>query len=209
MININLLYRLSITVLLAALLIKMFPKVIKCRYPVGIDYLFLIGMLIIEVLFQNPEDTLAFILFCSLFWVSLTDIFYRMLPNTVNFSLLGLGLILSTQGQFISIVQSILGVVFGYGVLWVVSCLYWHIVKQPGIGKGDLKLTSALGAWIGFDEIPCLLLLSSLLGCLFYWAMAYLGKYTRTSKIPLGVFLSITGMGIFTLRFSSWRLLLG
>jgi prepilin signal peptidase PulO-like enzyme (type II secretory pathway) len=209
MINNNLLYCLSTVTLISLFLTHQIRSLINKNYTKWVDVLFLAGSLGTTILFENLDVWFALLLFWSLFTLSLLDIFYRILPNMLNFLLLSVGLILAIKNQFISIIHATLGVLVGYVVLWGISSVCAYIFGRQGIGGGDLKLTSALGAWIGIEEIPHLLLVASVLGCFFYCIMVYHGKYDRSSKIPLGVFLSIAGMGIFTLRFSSWYSLLG
>ena len=209
MININLLYILFTVTLASLFLARQIRYIVQKNYTRWVDVLFLVGSLCVAMLFQNSNTLFALILFWGLFTISIFDIFYRVLPNIINFSLLALGLVLAIKNQFISVTDSTLGVVMSYGVLGCISFVYSRIYGRVGIGRGDFKLTSALGAWLGIKEIPGLLFFSSVLGCLFYCIMFYDGRYEHEYKIPLGVFLSIVGMGIFTLRFSSWHLLLG
>ena len=183
-------------------------KFIKSTCFYWVDFLFIMGSLVVICFFKDFRGWFALILFWELFLLSLLDALYKVLPNILTGSLLILGLLLSIKNQFIPMIDAICGVLMGYGILGSVSYGYKYFYGKTGIGNGDLKLASALGAWVGFAEIPHLLFLSSVFACWFYFVMVYHGKYMRNSKIPFGVFLSIIGMGIFTLRFSSWYLLL-
>lgn len=205
-ININLLYAFSKVMLVSLLTNHILRNTIKSNYRYWTDGLFITGSCLIALVFQDSEILVVLMLFWGLFILSLMDIFYRILPDIINFPLLFLGLALSVQSQFVSIVESLLGVLGGYIILWGISLAYKNMSGQCGMGKGDLKLTAALGAWIGFEGVLYLLFWSSLLGCGFYGVMAMRGKYNRMSRIPFGLFLSIVGMSIFIMRFSSWRL---
>lgn len=210
MINNYLLYNLFISTTLSFVLVLIVRyKLIKQNHSYWVDLLFVIGSLVVVLFFKGHKGWFALILFWGLFLLSLLDALYRILPDILTGGLLIVGLILSVTGQFISVEEAILGVLIGYGILWSISYAYKYFYGRMGIGAGDLKLASALGAWVGFYEVPRLLFLSSVFACWFYFVMVYCGKYARDSKIPFGIFLSITGMGIFTLRFSSWYLLLG
>ena len=205
-ININLLYLLINITVLSLLVNHMLRCMIKNDYSRWIDCLFMGGSLSIIFLFQNTTIPFVLVLFWGLFALSLMDIFYRVLPNVINFILLILGLVLNVQNQFISITCSIRGILAAYAILWIVSWNYKYLTGCSGIGKGDLKLAAALGAWIGLEGVLPLLFWSSLLGCGFYGFMAVKGEYNRMSRIPFGVFLSVVGMSIFVMRFSLWRL---
>ena len=170
---INLLYYFSSILLQTLLITKIVITTIDFPPSIWMNYLFVLIYLSLGRLFQSPDEMLVLILFSGLFLLSLTDALYRTLPNKINFLLLSLGLIISAQHRFVSITQSILGALYGYVLLWSVSTVYLRLRKRIGIGEGDLKLTSALGAWIGFEDIPLLLLFSSILGCCFYGVMTY------------------------------------
>lgn len=204
--NINLLYFLSSAITITLFINHILRNTFKSNYYYWICYLFIISSFFITISFQASKALFALALFFGLFTLSLTDIFYRILPNIANFLLLILGLILSLGNQFIPLTEAISGVFIGYFVLWVISLSYQNITGQVGIGKGDLKLTAALGAWVGGESIPYVLFWSSLLGCAFYLVMVVIGRYDKSSRIPFGLFLSVVGMSIFIMRFSLWHL---
>lgn len=203
-ININLLLVFAMVIFLSLGVNYILRGTIKKNYSGWIDCILLLGSLFIGAVFKISKIEFALLLFWGLFALSLMDIFYRILPTRLNATLLILGLIINSQHKFITLDQAILGALAGYIILWSVSFFYKNSTGKLGIGDGDLKLTSALGAWIGLDEILYLLFWSSLLGCGFYCVMHLKGEYTRESKLPFGLFLSIVGMSIFILRFSLW-----
>lgn len=206
--NINLLWILSTDILLSLIIAKILQNKIKKHYSFVITFLLLMGSISIPIIFQKPESIFLSVLFFGLFVLSVMDIAYRILPNSINFALLAFGLGLGMQNQFISLPQAIGGAVSGYFILWAISGGYKSFTGKPGIGGGDMKLASALGTWVGISNIPLLLFWSSFLGCLFYCSMAVLKGYTRESQIPFGCFLSIAGISIFIVRFFPLCLLL-
>lgn len=203
MINNNLLYVLSTVSTLSLIIAKMLRNTIKKFKAFWIDALLLVGSLCILLVFKKYTLVFVLILFWGLFILSLTDVFYRSLPNVINLFLLSLGLVLSTKNQFVTYTQAFGGSFVGYGALWAFSASYQKLTGKLAMGNGDLKLASALGAWIGMGNIPYLLFWSSFLGTLFYAVMLFFRKCTRMYKIPFGLFLSISGMGIFILQFAS------
>jgi leader peptidase (prepilin peptidase)/N-methyltransferase len=203
MINNNLLCTLSTASILSLIIAKMLRNTIKKFQAFWIDGLLLLGSLFILLFFKKSTWVCVLILFWGLFILSLTDIFYRSLPNVINMFLLSLGLVLSMQEQFVTNAQALWGSFIGYSVLWMFSASYQKLTGKLAMGNGDLKLASALGAWIGVSNIPYLFFWSSFLGTLFYGVMLFFRKCTRMYKIPFGLFLSISGMGIFILRVAS------
>lgn len=204
-INNNLLYILSTKTLSLATLIYFNRYLMQCHYSTWIALVFVITCLAEIFLFHGEDIQFVFIFFHGLFVAAILDSYYRILPNGINYSLLSVGLILSLTHHFISFLESILGVLLGYFFLFCIAFVYRKITQRVGMGGGDLKLTAALGAWIGFEWVIYLLFWASLLSCFFYWVMAIQGKYHLNTKIPFGLFLSLVGITIFTLRFSLWH----
>lgn len=154
-------------------------------------------------MWHNSELIIVLIFFWALFSLALTDIFYRVLSNVTNLGLLLLGLILSIfKFQPINFFEAFMGSLAGYLTLWIFAKAYQKVTQRNGIGEGDLKLTSALGAWIGIYHIPYLLFWSSFIGSIYYFIGVWLNLFSKDYPIPFGVFLALSGMGIYTYQFS-------
>jgi leader peptidase (prepilin peptidase)/N-methyltransferase len=83
--------------------------------------------------------------------------------------------------------------------LWSVSNLYKLVRKREGMGGGDLKLLAALGAWMGWQMLPAIVLLSSVVGALVGIAMIVFKNHGREQPIPFGPYL--TGAGLLALLY--------
>jgi leader peptidase (prepilin peptidase)/N-methyltransferase len=96
----------------------------------------------------------------------------------------------NSQIFFINTEDSIIGAIFGYASLWCINWIFLFITKKEGIGYGDFKLTAALGAWLGWQSLPMLLLISSILGIVYF--SIFIRR--RDQVFAFGPFLSLAGI---------------
>lgn len=133
--------------------------------------------------------------------ISLAYIDFRsfQLPDVITIPLILLGLIINTTGalsyaSFTSPLSSLLGAITGYLLLWALDQAYFRIKKRNGIGLGDAKLLSALGAWLGIEAIPDILLIASISGLIGGALWLHYQKQTIQSAFPFGPFLAFAGI---------------
>ncbi len=108
--------------------------------------------------------------------------------------LLWLGLLFNLNGGFIDLKSAVIGAVVGYLILWSVYWLFKIVTGKEGMGYGDFKLLAAIGAWFGWQLIPAVILLSSVLGAVIgIGLIAFRGKEGGTA-IPFGPFLALGGI---------------
>jgi leader peptidase (prepilin peptidase) / N-methyltransferase len=137
---------------------------------------------------------------CVLLWtlVALTFIDFdtQLLPDNLTLPLLWAGLIANLFGaaQSVSLRDAVIGAIAGYLVLWTVYWLFKLIRGKEGMGYGDFKLLAALGAWLGWQMLPLIVLLSSVVGALI--GIGLIVFKGRDHRIPLafGPYLAIAGM---------------
>jgi leader peptidase (prepilin peptidase)/N-methyltransferase len=87
----------------------------------------------------------------------------------------------------------VIGAVTGYGFLWTVYQLFRITTGKEGMGYGDFKLLGMLGAWLGWQALPIIVLLSSLAGALVGVALIMLRGHDRNVPIPFGPYLAVGG----------------
>lgn len=126
--------------------------------------------------------------------LALIDINEKILPDIMTLSLLWLGLLFNLNGLFTDLTSAVIGAVSGYLFLWLIAFAYYSITGKEGLGLGDCKLLAALGAWLGWQILPFVVLIASLSGCLFGIIFICLRKLNRQSLIPFGPFLAIAGL---------------
>lgn len=134
-------------------------------------------------------------LFFSWLLVAMTfiDLDRMLLPDQLTLSLLWLGLLLSTQHVFVSPVDAIIGAAAGYLSLWSVYWGFKLLTGKEGMGYGDFKLLAALGAWMGWQYLPMIILLSSFVGAILGIIMLSLQGKEKGQAIPFGPYLALAG----------------
>jgi len=113
--------------------------------------------------------------------------------DNITLPLLWLGLVVNSQGLFVPLEAALWGAVAGYLSLWSIYWLFKLITGKEGMGYGDFKLLAALGAWLGWQLLPVVILLSSLVGAVIgIGLMLALGR-DRNIPIPFGPYLAMAG----------------
>ena len=140
-------------------------------------------------------QTVAAMLFCAAL-VALTgiDLDTQLLPDQLTLPLLWIGLLLNIFGLFARLPDAVIGAAAGYLTLWSVYWLFKLITGREGMGYGDFKLLGALGAWFGWQALPMLLLVSSVVGAVVGIAILVVQKKGRNTAIAFGPYLAIAGL---------------
>ncbi|BCO12044.1 prepilin peptidase [Aeromonas hydrophila] len=166
---------------------------ISARYPL-VELLTALLSLVVAATFPPGWGLLAALL---LTWVLLAltfiDLDKMLLPDQLTLPLLWGGLLFNLTGGFAPLADAVIGAMAGYLVLW---SLYWAfklLTGKEGMGYGDFKLLAALGAWLGWQALPIVLLLSSLVGALMGIGLILLRNHHQNKPIPFGPYLAIAG----------------
>ena len=146
------------------------------------------------------EALAAVFLTFALISISLIDIDHQLIPDAIVIPLLWAGLIMSLfhplQGAdslFISPRDAVVGAVAGYLSLWSVYQLFKMVTGKEGMGYGDFKLLAALGAWLGWQALPTIILMSAVVGAVVGIALIILRGRDRQLPIPFGPYLAAAG----------------
>ena len=121
------------------------------------------------------------------------DIKTQLLPDSLTLPLLWLGISFNLFTTYTDLNSSVLGAIFGYLALWSVFHLFKLITGKEGMGYGDFKLLAALGAWLGWQSLPLIILLSSAVGATFGIIMIVSKLQERSQPIPFGPYLAVAG----------------
>lgn len=135
----------------------------------------------------------AVILTWALIALSFIDIDHQLLPDSITLPLLWLGLFLSVFSIYTDTSSSIIGAIAGYLSLWTVYQLFKLATGKEGMGYGDFKLLALFGAWLGWQYITLIVLLSSLVGAIIGVSMIIFTKKDRNIQIPFGPYLAAAG----------------
>lgn len=167
---------------------------ISWRYPAIELLTAVLSGLVAWQFFATPYAAIAAVV---LTWalITLTWIDYDtyLLPDNITLPLVWLGLIVNYFGLFTSLESALWGAVAGYLALWSVFWLFKLLTGKEGMGYGDFKLLAALGAWLGWQMLPVIILLSSLVGAVIGIAMIVFAKHEKSKPIPFGPYLAIAG----------------
>lgn len=135
----------------------------------------------------------ALLMTWALIALTFIDVDHQLLPDTITLPLLWLGLLFNLFGTFTSLHSAVIGAIAGYLSLWLVFHGFKLLTGKEGIGYGDFKLLAALGAWLGWQFLPAIVLLSSLVGAVVGISLMLLKKQQQEQAIPFGPYLAAAG----------------
>ncbi|PKM45825.1 MAG: prepilin peptidase [Gammaproteobacteria bacterium HGW-Gammaproteobacteria-1] len=135
----------------------------------------------------------AVLLTWSLIALSFIDFDKQLLPDSITLPLLWLGLLLSLFGIYTDSQASIIGAAAGYLSLWSIYHLFRLLTGKEGMGYGDFKLFALFGAWLGWQSLPLIILLSSAVGAVIGISLIMFRGRDRSIPIPFGPYLAIAG----------------
>ncbi len=122
------------------------------------------------------------------------DLDTMFLPDQITLPLTWAGLLMALVGwSSISLQDAVIGAMTGYLCLWSIYWLFKLITGKEGMGYGDFKLLAALGAWLGWQLLPLIVLLSSVVGLVFGLIQLRLQKKGIDKSFPFGPYLAIAG----------------
>jgi leader peptidase (prepilin peptidase)/N-methyltransferase len=131
--------------------------------------------------------------------MTLIDFDTKTLPDDLTYPLLWIGLLVNLNPTFVPLRDAVIGAAAGYLALWSVYWLFKLITGKEGMGYGDFKLLAALGAWFGWQMLPTIIILSSVVGAVVGISRIALGRMARGEHMPFGPYLA--GAGMITLLY--------
>tara|TARA_Y100000746_G_scaffold17749_1_gene13901 strand:- start:957 stop:1697 length:741 start_codon:yes stop_codon:yes gene_type:complete len=171
----------------------------KCKKKISIQYIFvelisIFSFFSIYYLYGITLTTLLLmILSLSFIIIFFIDLKHFIIPNLITFPMMALGFIKSFDPNLNSIfpnyILSILGGLFGYGIIWSITFFYKQIKKKEGMGLGDAKLLSVIGFWFGLKAIPFVIFLSSTIALISVIPDLIKKSKKMSSKIPFGPYI--------------------
>ncbi len=171
-----------------------------CKAPISPRYPLvelLTGVLLALVAYQfgaTSQTLAASALVLALITLTFIDFDTQLLPDSITLPLLWLGLLFNLDTGFTDIHSALLGAVFGYLTLWAIYWLFKIVTGKEGMGYGDFKLLAAIGAWFGWQMLPAVILLSSLLGSIIGIVLIVLAKRGSQVPMPFGPYLALGGV---------------
>jgi leader peptidase (prepilin peptidase)/N-methyltransferase len=166
---------------------------IGLRYPLVEAATAFLSVLVVWRFGIGLESTAALILTWGLITLAVIDLDTQLLPDTVLLPLLWLGLLLSLAEWFTDSRSAILGATLGYLSLWSVFQLFRLLRGKEGMGFGDFKLFALFGAWLGWQHLPQIIILSACAGALVGSVLILARGRDSQVPIPFGPFLAAAG----------------
>jgi len=146
------------------------------------------------------EAVMAIIMTLALVPVAMIDADTQLIPDSIVLPLMWIGLSMSlyhpmagAETLFISPSDAIVGAMAGYLSLWTIYQLFKLVTGKEGMGYGDFKLLAALGAWLGWQQLPMIILMSAVVGAIVGISMMAFRKHERSIPIPFGPYLAAAG----------------
>jgi|TARA_B100000315_G_scaffold40776_2_gene35599 leader peptidase (prepilin peptidase)/N-methyltransferase len=163
---------------------------ISARYPL-VETLCAVLSLVVVAVMGVQWPTLAALAFTwVLIALAFIDLEHLLLPDRLTLPLLAVGLGVNAANGFTDVTSAVIGTAAGYGVLWIVFHGFRAITGKEGMGHGDFKLLAALGAWMGWQMLPLIVLLSAATGAIIGITLLILQRQQRGQQIPFGPYLA-------------------
>lgn len=166
---------------------------ISLRYPL---VELLTGLAFVAVTWKLGPTTQALgglILCAILIALAGIDLDHQLLPDDLTLPLLWLGLFLSLFEVFVNTKDAVLGALAGYLTLWIVFHVFRLLTGKIGMGHGDFKLMAALGAWLGWQSLPLIIVLASATGAIVGSLMLAKRRQRVDHPVPFGPFIAAAG----------------
>ena len=165
---------------------------ISLRYP-AVEILTAALTLLAGLLFPHTQE-LPWVLAAVWLLIAMSVIDYdtQLLPDSMTLPLMWLGLIYSVMPESpVSPSDAIIGAAAGYLSLWTIYQVHHRLTGRQGMGYGDFKLLAAAGAWLGWQQLPIVLLLSAASGLLITVALILFRDHDKRKPVPFGPYLAI------------------
>ena len=174
----------------------------NCNKAIGLQY-FIVELLsavsfVIIYHFYGISITSLLLLILSIYFIIIffIDLKHLIIPNSLTFSLMFLGFIKSFDPNldktiFPNYINSLIGGIFGYSIIWLIVFVYKKIRKKEGMGLGDAKLLGAIGFWFGWASIPFTIFLSSVAALIFVIPSIINKSRNMASQIPFGPYIIV------------------
>jgi leader peptidase (prepilin peptidase)/N-methyltransferase len=166
---------------------------ISLRYPLVELTTAILFLITIWHFGPNLQGLTALLLTAFLIAMAGIDIDHQLLPDNMTLPLMWAGILASFWSIHTDLPSSVTGAMAGYLVLWSIYHLFRLLTGKEGMGYGDFKLLAALGAWMGWQMLPLIILLSSVVGAIVGLTLMGLGKMNRDKPMPFGPFIAAAG----------------
>lgn len=166
---------------------------ISIRYPLVEALTGLLSLGVVLHFGATPAALAALVLLWGLVALTVIDLDEQLLPDQLTLPLMWLGLLVNIDSLFTDLTSAVIGAAAGYLSLWLVFQVFRLITGREGMGYGDFKLLAVFGAFLGWQMLPLVILLSSLIGAIVGIGLVVLRGRDRQIPIPFGPYLAVAG----------------
>nr|WP_271981026.1 A24 family peptidase [Granulosicoccus sp.] len=166
---------------------------ISLRYPIVEFATMMLSLIVAWQFGPTPQALLGIVATWFLVSMTLIDFDHQLLPDTLTLPLMWIGLLAALIPVFADLREAVIGAAAGYLILWSVYQLFKIFTGKEGMGFGDFKLLAAIGAILGWQALPVVILLSSLVGAFVGIGIIAVTGRDKNIPIPFGPFLAAAG----------------
>ena len=167
---------------------------IGIRYPLVEAATGLLSMGVVVHFGATAAAAVVLILLWGLIAMTVIDLDEQLLPDQLTLPLVWLGLLANLNGMFTDLPAAVIGAAAGYLSLWLVFQVFRLLTGREGMGYGDFKLLAVFGAFLGWQMLPLIVLLSSLIGAIVGITLVVVRGRDRQIPIPFGPYLAVAGL---------------
>ena len=179
-----------------------------CKAPIGVRYPLVevatavLFALCAWVYGPTVQALIACVAVALLIAMALIDLDYTLLPDSLTIPLVAMALLAAAAGaSWVSWKDAAVGALAGYGLLWALGATWAILFRKPNaMAEGDMKMLAGLGALLGWQALPGILLVSAGLGSVVGIALIALGRQRRETPIPFGPYLALAGLAALLMR---------
>ena len=174
----------------------------QCSKPISFQYFIveLLSAISFVLIFHiyGASITTLLLLILSIFFIIIffIDLKHFIIPNVLTFPLMVIGFLKSfdpnlNQTIFPNYINSLIGGLFGYSIIWLIIFFYKKVRKKEGMGLGDAKLMAVIGFWFGWISIPFTIFISSVVALILVIPSLINQSRKMSSEIPFGPYIII------------------
>ena len=174
----------------------------QCSKPISFQYFIveLLSAISFVLIFHiyGASITTLLLLILSIFFIIIffIDLKHFIIPNVLTFPLMVIGFLKSfdpnlNQTIFPNYINSLIGGLFGYSIIWLIIFFYKKVRKKEGMGLGDAKLMAVIGFWFGWISIPFTIFISSTVALVLVVPSLINQSRKMSSEIPFGPYIII------------------
>jgi len=166
---------------------------ISKRYPIIEITTALAGFIVAQHYGVNLAMVAMLFLTFALIALTMIDFDHMLLPDQITLPFLWIGLLLNVSELYVPLSDAVIGAAVGYLSLFSIFWLFKLITGKDGMGQGDFKLFALFGAWLGWQLLPVLILMASIVGAIVGISLIVFGNHEKQKPIPFGPYLAVAG----------------